>query len=214
MRRVLAAACLAAALSAPAAAGELRGRVELAFPGVALADVGPVVVYLEGGEGAPRPPASAPAAEIRQHSASFSPPFLAVARGQGVAMPNDDAIYHNVFSFSAPNDFDLGLYPGGESRSVAFQHPGVVRIFCSIHESMNGTLFVSPTPWFAVVDADGRFAIPGVPAGRFRLRSWAAKLPPSEQEVTLGDGVSSEVVRLGGAGVGNERGRGSGDGLK
>jgi plastocyanin len=198
MRRALAAACLAAALSAPAAAGELRGRVELGFPGVTLADVGPVVVYLEGGDGAAREPASAPRAEVRQKSASFSPPFLAVARGQRVAMPNEDAIYHNVFSFSAPNDFDLGLYPGGESRTVAFQHPGVVRIFCSIHESMNGTLFVAPTPWYTVVDADGRFGISGVPAGRFKLRTWAEKLPPSEREVVIGKGVSSVEVRLGG----------------
>jgi plastocyanin len=196
MRRALALACLAAALSAPAAAGELRGRVELAFPGVTLADVGPVVVYLEGGDGAARAPA-APQAEVRQKSASFSPPFLAVARGQDVAMPNEDAIYHNVFSFSAPNDFDLGLYPGGESRTVAFKHPGVVRLFCSIHESMNGTLFVAPTPWFAVVDADGRYTISGVPAGRFRLRTWAEKLPPSEREVVIGNGATRADVRLG-----------------
>jgi len=197
--RSLAAACLAAALAAPADAGELRGRVELALPGVALSDVGPIVVYLEGGPA--RTAAAAAPAEIRQQSARFSPPFLAVARGQAVEMPNDDDIYHNVFSFSAPNDFDLGLYPGGESREVAFQHPGVVRIFCSIHEAMNGTLFVSPTPWFAVVEDDGRFAIAGAPAGRFRLRTWAAKLPPSEQEVTLGSGVTSVAVRLGGDGV-------------
>jgi plastocyanin len=198
-RRALAAACLAAALAAPADAGELQGRVELALPGVALSDVGPIVVYLEGGP--PRAAAAAPPAEIRQQSARFSPPFLAVARGQAVEMPNEDDIYHNVFSFSAPNDFDLGLYPGGESRRVAFEHPGVVRIFCSIHEAMNGTLFVAPTPWFAVVDADGRFVIAGAPAGRFRLRTWAAKLPPSEQEVTLGTGPSSVAVRLGGDGV-------------
>ena len=197
LRRALAASAAAFALSAPAGAGELRGRVELAVPGVALSDVGPVVVYLEGGGGAPRPGAAAAPAEIRQRNASFSPPFLAVARGQSVAMPNHDAIYHNVFSFSAPNDFDLGLYPGGESRAVAFQHPGVVRIFCSIHESMNGTLFVAPTPWFAVVDGDGRFAIPGVPAGRFRLRTWAARLPASEREVTVGQGVSSVAIRVG-----------------
>jgi len=178
-----AALLLAVGLASPAGAGELRGRVQLAVPGLSLADVGPIVVYLDGGDGAPR--AAAPAAEIRQRNASFSPPFLAVARGGAVSMPNDDAIYHNVFSFSEPNQFDLGLYPSGESRTVTFEHPGVVRIFCSIHESMNGTLFVAPSPWFAVVAADGSYAITGVPNGRFRLRTWAEKLPPTEREVTL-----------------------------
>jgi plastocyanin len=195
MLRALAAALLAAACSAASAsAGELRGRVQLELPGVALADVGPVVVYLEGA-GAESPPARR--AEVRQKNASFSPPFLAVARGQQVQMPNDDAIYHNVFSFSAPNEFDLGLYPGGESRAVAFRHPGVVRIFCSIHESMNGTLFVSPTPWYAVADAEGRFTIAGVPAGRFKLHTWAEKLPASEREVVVRGATTSVEVRIG-----------------
>jgi plastocyanin len=178
-----AALLLAVGLASPAGAGELRGRVQLAVPGLSLADVGPIVVYLDGGDGAPR--AAAPAAEIRQRNASFSPPFLAVARGGAVSMPNDDAIYHNVFSFSEPNQFDLGLYPSGESRAVSFEHPGVVRIFCSIHESMNGTLFVAPSPWFAVVDPDGSYAITDIPNGRYRLRTWAEKLPPTEREVTL-----------------------------
>jgi plastocyanin len=194
MLRALAAALLAAGLACAAGAAELRGRVELALPGVVLADVGPIVVYLEGGTAAA---AASARAEVRQTNASFSPPFLAVARGQQVDMPNDDAIYHNVFSFSAPNEFDLGLYPGGESRAVAFRHPGVVRIFCSIHESMNGTLFVSPTPWFAVADGEGRFSIAGVPAGRFRLHTWAEKLPPSERDVVVGEATTNVAVKIG-----------------
>jgi hypothetical protein len=196
MRRPLAAALLAALLSAPAAAGELRGRVVLDLPGVGLADVVPVVVYLDGGDGAARPAPPSRPPTLRQKSARFSPPFLVVARGQPVAMPNDDAIYHNVFSFSAPNDFDLGLYPAGESRSVTFRSPGVVRIFCSIHESMNATVFVTPTPWFAVVDGSGDFSIEGVPAGRYLLRTWAEKLPARELNVRVGAGVTSLEVRL------------------
>jgi plastocyanin len=190
-RRALAAACLAAALAAPADAGELEGRVELALPGVALSDVGPIVVYLEGGP--PRAAAAAPPAEIRQQSARFSPPFLAVARGQAVEMPNEDDIYHNVFSFSAPNDFDLGLYPGGESRRVAFEHPGVVRTSAR-STRLVGTLFVAPTPRCGG-GRRRRFVTPAPPAGRFRLRTWAAKLLPSEQEVTP-NRPSSVAVRL------------------
>jgi plastocyanin len=189
---------LLAGAGSAARAGDLRGRVRLELPDLRLADVGPVVVYLEPLDGtAPEAPVPAGSATLRQRDARFAPSFLAVARGQSVAMPNEDAIYHNVFSFSAPNDFDLGLYPGGESRSVAFRRPGPVRVYCSIHESMNATLFVAPTPWFTVAGADGRFALPAVPPGRFRLRTWTEKLPPLERVVEVGRGATELDLRLG-----------------
>lgn len=186
---------LGVALAAQAAAGgELRGRVALDLPGARLADFGPVVVYLEGRAGGP---ASAGRRSLRQRDAQFSPGFLAVAAGTSVAMPNDDDIFHNVFSFSSPNQFDLGLYPSGESRRVAFRHPGVVKVYCSIHEGMSATIFVAPTRWFAVAAEDGRYAIPDVPPARYRLRTWAEKLPETERDVEVGAGVTSIDVRLG-----------------
>jgi plastocyanin len=173
--------------------GRVHGRVRFDLPGMQLANLGPIVVYVaESGAAAP-PPGSA--ASVHQKDARFAPAFLAVAAGQSVAMPNDDQIYHNVFSYSRPNEFDLGLYPAGESRSVALKHPGVVKLYCSIHESMNGTVFVSPTPWFATAAADGSFALEGVPPGRHRLRTWNEKLPDTETaiEVPAGGDVSVDV---------------------
>jgi plastocyanin len=156
--------------------GTLRGHVVLGVEGVPLAEMGPIVVYLEPTEGDATPPATTPP-RVLQKDATFSPGFLAIAVGQAVEMRNDDAIYHNVFSFSKPNDFDLGIYPAGKSRTVTFRHPGVVRTYCSIHDSMRGTIFVSPSPYFATVDGAGRFAIHGVPAGRHRVRTWCERLP-------------------------------------
>jgi plastocyanin len=153
-----------------------------------------VVVYLDPEDGSSA--TAAARAEVRQRDARFSPPFLAVAAGARVSMPNDDDIYHNVFSFSAPNEFDLGLYAAGEARAVTLRHAGVVKIYCSIHESMSGTIFVAPSPWFAVAGADGRFAIGEVPGGRFRLRTWAERLPPVERLVELGEGVTWVDVPL------------------
>ncbi len=161
----------------------MRGRVTLDLPGTALADVGPVVVYLDGGPTTGKPAADMPA--VHQKDARFAPSFLAVAAGQNVAMPNDDRIFHNVFSYSKPNDFDLGLYPSGQSRTVPFRHPGVVKLYCSIHESMNGAIFVAPTPWFAVVGADGGFALRGAPPGRWHLRTWNEKLPDTDRSIDV-----------------------------
>lgn len=189
------AVCLAALLSllladaarAQAASGRIHGRVALDLAGTRLADVGPVVVYLDGADG-PLPVREGAIATVHQKDARFSPRFLAIAAGQSVTMANDDAIYHNVFSYSKPNDFDLGLYAAGQSRTVPFRHPGVVKTYCSIHESMSGTIFVAPSPWFAAVGADGRFELRDVPPGRYRLKTWCEKLPPTERTVTLGPG--------------------------
>lgn len=173
----------------PSLAGELRGRVVLP-PGLALADVAPVVVYLELADGsepsgaAAREPAEGPLV-IRQRDARFHPSFLAIAAGDRVAMPNEDPIYHNVFSYSTPNDFDLGLYPEGDSKIVTFRHPGVVRIYCSIHESMSGLLFVAPSRWFEVVSPSGEFAIPGVPAGEHLLHAWSPRLPEASRPIRV-----------------------------
>jgi plastocyanin len=190
------AALLAAVVSrAQEPPGSVRGRVTPGVEGARLADLGPIVVYLEplGGNAGPPPAAPAETAEIRQHAARFSPGFMAIAVGQSIEMPNDDAIYHNVFSYSKGNRFDLGLYPAGESRTVRFGTPGVVKIYCSIHESMNGTIFVAPAPHFAQVSASGRFAIEGVPAGRYRLRTWCERLPDTGREIRVGPGQEVAV---------------------
>lgn len=173
-------------------AGSVRGRVELRIEGTQLSEVGPVLAFLEPVDGRPTPrPTGRPT--IRQLRASFSPGFLAVAAGQRVVMPNDDSIFHNVFSYSKPNDFDLGLYPPGESRVVTFGAPGVVKMYCSIHESMNATVYVAPTSHFVEVGADGRFTLSGVPPGRYRLRTWCERLPDTSRTIEVGEGAGREI---------------------
>jgi len=108
-------------------------------------------------------------------------------------MANDDAIYHNVFSYSRPNDFDLGLYPAGESRKLVLRHPGVVKLYCSIHESMNATILVAPTRWFDVVGAKGGYALTGVPPGRYRAVVWAERLPATARVIEIGAGERRDL---------------------
>ena len=171
-----------------ARAGEVRGRITLGVSGAELAAAGPIVVYLEGVDGPLpfEPPKRR--LEIHQKDAAFAPSFLVISAGETVVMPNDDVIFHNVFSYSTPNDFDLGLYPRGDSRSKTFQYPGVVRFYCSIHESMNGTIFVAPSLWHTLAGADGSFALTDVPPGHYRLRTWNRRLPPAAQIVDVGAG--------------------------
>jgi len=102
---------------------------------------------------------------------SFSPHVLAVTVGSSVRFPNGDPIFHNAFSPSAPNDFDLGLYDTGDGKTHQFQHPGLVHVYCNVHRDMFAYVLVLDTPYFAKVQDDGSFDLL-LPAGAGELTVW------------------------------------------
>jgi plastocyanin len=148
------------------------------------------VVYLEGPVGGkPNPPATPLTVDTRriaQKGAEFQPHVTPVVVGTTVAWPNNDDIYHNVFSMSEAKPFDLGLYKGDpESKRVTFDTPGRVDVFCSIHANMHCIVLVLDNPYFAVADAHGHYAIRNVPPGTYRLKAWHERLPPQTREITV-----------------------------
>ena len=174
--------------------GSVRGSVSLAVAGADTASAGPLVAYLAPlGRVEFEIPQEIPT--IRQRDAGFDPSFLVVTAGQTIALPNMDDIFHNVFSHSRPNDFDLGLYPKGEARFVTLRFPGFVRLYCSIHESMSADVFVAPTPFWALADADGSFQIDDVPVGRYSLRTWSRRLPSTTRRIQV-HADRPEIVQL------------------
>jgi hypothetical protein len=102
----------------------------------------------------------------------FQPHVLGVEAGTRVTFPNVDKVYHNVFSVSAGNPFDLGLYRRGAARSVVLRSPGLVRIYCNIHPDMAAYVMVLDGVAFAVAGLDGSFRVPGIPPGRHAVRIW------------------------------------------
>ena len=107
-----------------------------------------------------------------QKDKMFRPHVLAVPQGALVEFRNEDELFHNVFSLSKPNDFDLGLYKGGVSKDQAFNTPGPVHLLCNIHAAMNGWLYVSDSPWFGQADASGAFTVKNVPPGNYEAEVW------------------------------------------
>ena len=61
----------------------------------------------------PRHVAQPGAFTLTQKDKTFRPHILAVPIGSTVEFPNEDTIFHNVFSLSGPQPFDLGLYRAG-----------------------------------------------------------------------------------------------------
>jgi plastocyanin len=155
------------------AAGTVHGRVELAFshdPNVRKnQDYSGVVVWLEPLSAPPAPPAAGRHAEMIQKNKTFSPHVLAITAGTIVDFPNYDPIFHNAFSNYDGQIFDIGLYPPGTTRSIAFRREGIVRVFCNIHPTMSAVVVVLRSPYFAVSTKNGSVEIPGVLPGSYRL---------------------------------------------
>lgn len=106
---------------------------------------------------------------MAQENTSFVPNLLVVPVGSKVTFPNHDAFFHNVFSYSPPRSFDLGRYPKGETRTVRFDDPGVVRIFCEIHASMYATILVVPSDQYQIINAGEGFSFSNLADGRYRV---------------------------------------------
>ncbi len=161
----------------------------------------PTVVFING------PVAGAPVwpkpftTVIAQKGLRFSPPLLVVPRNTSVSFPNEDSEFHNVFSYSRPKRFDLGRYPKGESKSVTFDKPGIVKAYCEIHPWMRAAILVLESPCYAIVSGDGSFSIQGIPAGRYELVAWNIDAGSSKvmADVTAGRTLQLQIKLSGGS---------------
>jgi plastocyanin len=132
-------------------------------------------------------------ARMDQRGEQFVPRLLAITVGTVVDFPNNDAKFHNVFSLSRAKKFDLGRYPVGRSKAVTFDKPGIVPVFCDIHSHMSAYILVFSHPYFAVTDADGRYAISNVPAGSYRLMVWSELGEAAPRSIVVTDGLATEA---------------------
>lgn len=143
------------------------------------------VVYIDQTVSEITPGAPALAAVTTQKDANFEPHVLPVAVGTTVRWPNEDDIYHNVFSMSDTKEFDLGYYKKEKTPELVFDKVGRVDVFCAIHSKMHCIILVLPNAFFASADARGRYQIRDVPPGTYRVRAWHERLPGRTLSVTV-----------------------------
>src|SRR5687768_13352930 len=137
-----------------------------------IPDLRRAVVYLETAPRAALESREPVRARMDQRNETFLPHVLAVDSGTLVDFPNNDSTYHNVFSLTKTNKFDLGRYARGKSKSIRFNSPGVVRIFCDIHSHMSAFVLVFSHPFYAKPEVDGRYRIDNVPPGTYKVSAW------------------------------------------
>ena len=149
-------------------------------------------VYLEP-VGRRAPVAGEAAVRITQRERTIIPHVAVAQVGQLVEFPNEDDVFHNLFSLSPGNRFSLGRYSPGVTETNRFQSVGVVRLFCDIHAEMAGVILVVATPWIAEVAADGTYRLDGVPAGAYRAIAWHPTADADTVPVSVADGRVSSL---------------------
>jgi plastocyanin len=142
------------------------------------------VVILVGKTPGPREPETI---TIEQRNSRFEPELAVVPVGSTALFPNADPIFHNVFSLSAAQKFDLGFYARGQSKSVKLDRAGVVQLYCHIHANMYAAIVVTDSPWYGKPAADGTVVLKGVPPGHYVAEAWhkIAGLCKAEVEVPV-----------------------------
>ncbi len=204
--RIRLAIALVATLAAPAHAGSILGNAKVpsmttpapqfrpyagrasSLPAPAETPRGRVtdaVLYLERLSAGMSRPAADSVPQLAQLNQAFTPRVVVVPVGGSVEFPNLDRVYHNVFSVSPASRFDLGKYPRGQSRSVKFTKPGVVNVFCDIHADMAAFIVVVPTLAWTRPGENGAYALPGLPAGRYRLHWWHPDFPAGQSDIVV-----------------------------
>jgi plastocyanin len=145
------------------------------------------VVYLDPAPRAAFDTREEPRPRLDQRNESFVPHVLAIVAGTTVDFPNNDRTYHNVFSLSKTKTFDLGRYAAGRSKSVRFDKPGIVRVFCDIHSHMSAFVLVFAHRYFSVADEAGVYHLENVPPGAYTVVAWSESAPLESRRVVVPD---------------------------
>ena len=175
-------------LAGIAMAGDVKGKV--AVQGLRSAEN--IAVYVDAIPGKKFDP-PAQHVTIDQRKMAFVPHVTVVLQGTTVDFLNSDSVGHNVYwpsiSGNKKMNHNLGTWPQGQKKSFQFSDLGAAPLLCNVHPEMSGYVVVTPTPYFAVTDKEGNFAIKNVPPGHYDVATWSEEGKPTTQAVDVAAGT-------------------------
>jgi plastocyanin len=180
--------------SALAYAAALPGNT---LSGKVTAGKGVSVVYVEAVAGKTFPPPTENVV-IDQKGLLFQPHVAAVPVGATVEFLNSDKVAHNIFwpaiSGNKKLSHNMGTWPSGQKREFKFDAPGVVPLLCNVHPEMSAYIVVTPTPYFAVTDADGNYKIANVPEGQYTVSAWHEGMKVQSKPVKVAGDATTDFA--------------------
>jgi hypothetical protein len=119
---------------------------------------------------------------------AFVPHVQIAPAGSELLLKNSDPILHTVHArMGVETLFNVGL-PRWRQVTKRLDRPGVVRIDCDVlHTWMSAAIMVVTTPYFSVTDANGSFALDGLPVGAYEMEVWHERLGVKKSKVRLAE---------------------------
>jgi len=155
-----------------------------------------VVVYIDGIDGGRPWPAEAKASIINQKDCAFTPHMQVVRNGGEVEVRNSDPVQHNIHTYEVigramrtvfnVNQPNKGVF----KETVKLKRGKWLKLGCDAHDFMHAWVFVADNPYYAVTGDDGRFNIPDVPAGEYKVMAYHPTLGKRKAVVSVGDGAA------------------------
>lgn len=124
-------------------------------------------------------------AEITVTAGQITPNTLLIEPGTTVRFTNRDVLYHNLFSRSGGNRFDLGSVAPGYARAVRFERAGVVEVYCELHPREVAHIVVAPRRTSARPEANGTYLLAGLTPGAYTVRAWHPLLGSQTRRIDL-----------------------------
>lgn len=143
-------------------------------------------IYLEGGTAAIATGKERAPLSLRSAHSQFE--LLVLPIGTTLQLSNDDHLTHSIFSVSPIKPLMLGPLSVGESRTVQLDRSGIMELFCSMHDAMQALVVVAPSGLVALSNAQGAFALPSVPVGRYRAVAYAPELGQATRTFDIRNG--------------------------
>lgn len=163
--------------SLAAGAAEIRGSVAVQQGGV-FSDRGdalkefPVSVALYPAEGQSVPRSAPTEHRMNVFGNRIQPLYLAIKRGDRVRFRNQDSIYHELFSHSQTQPFEVHLDRAGLNQETSLTLTEAVDLhwFCRIHAKSYARIDVLDAPLVRMLRAGDSFEFRDLAPGKWLLR--------------------------------------------
>ncbi len=142
------------------------------------------VVFLRGIDKGKPMPTGTPV--LDQKDCRYQPHVLLIPAGATVDIRTDDAVLHNIHTYSKLN-FPINMAQPKYKKVLhhSFHKPEIFEVRCDAHGWMDGWFVVEANPYYAVTDASGTYELTDVPPGRYELVVWQEKLGEKTRQVTV-----------------------------